>query len=151
MGQDSGFDNGTFKPLIAERVASPGKYVEELERSPFNNSRILRTAAFYIEGGRFAEGSDVIQAELVKRGVGFEYVSHGTSRRGTRVENGHEIMILEDDFKDQTPVKKLWSLLHRNMSLILPEKRKEKEVSSLSFQFGLMMTNWKGSKRMYFI
>jgi len=124
MSQDSGFDNESFKPLITEKVAFPGEFVKRLEESPFNNSRILRTAASYIESGRFIEGTDEIQAELVKRGVGFEYVPHGTSRRGTRVENSRETMILDDDFKDQPPAKKLWSLLHRNMSLILQRSGK---------------------------
>jgi len=69
----------------------------------------------------------VVQAELVKRGIGFEYVPKGTNRRGTRVENGHEVMILDDDFKDQPPAKKLWALLHRNMSLILQRGGKRED------------------------
>ena len=129
MSQDSGFDSGSFQPLITERVAAVGEYAAKIEGSPFNQSRILKTAAFYVESGRFAEGAEIIQAELVKRGVGFEYVPKHTVRRGTRVEDGRETMILEDDFKDQHPARRLWSLVHRNMSLILQRSGKREDPS----------------------
>lgn len=131
MSPDSGFDNGSLKPIIMERVASPGEFVRKLEASPFSQSRILRNAASYIESGRFAEGTDAVLAELVERGVRIEYVPRGASRRGTRVESGRETMILDDDFKDQPPAKKLWSLLHGDMSLILQRAGKREDPHSM--------------------
>ena len=38
-------------------------------------------------------------------------------------------MILEDDFKDQHPARRLWSLVHRNMSLILQRSGKREDPS----------------------
>ena len=120
-----------FAGLLEQRVAASGEYLRKLETSPFKESRILRTAAGLVESGRFRQAAEETIVALARRGIGFEYLPKGHYSRGTKVRDGHESLVLDEDFSNFTPVRKLSSLLHRNMSLILQRRNMRGDLTSL--------------------
>ena len=121
----------------AGRVANPGDYESSINASCFRSSRLMRAAAEYIESGKFEEGLQLTLDGIKKRGIQLARIPQQEMMKGTERPDGKTVMVLPDYFETQHPAKKLWSLLHRNMSLILQRMGKRDDPQFMKQLFDM--------------
>ena len=116
---DNGVNESDQPPEEVEPGVS-GDYVRALNKSCFKDSNILRRASGFIEAGLFEQGVTATEQSLVERGVKFEFVSKETDVVGTELQDdGSAIFRLSAGFADKPACRQLYTLLNRNMSLVL--------------------------------